>query len=165
MAEIPGYDDELVQRVDRAVNDASFPDGADGIVEFDASTATWWMLAEINSTEGTLGPFELQFQLLTDESSDSRFLIFRLILLPPDMVSPAISLDMEFYALLNTVAWQPGGRWRLMTDAEMGVSVVCESDLPVELVNADTVHARVTRLLGIGAYYGAEIIAKATALP
>ena len=123
-------------------------------LDFDNEGKTWWVSIAMKPN-GVETVFELQFQYLEPLEKDHSppYLVVSWVVIPPPKMRREAYQDLELLQRINSLNSEPGCKFRLQDDGRGNVSLVCEADLPADLVTQAWLQRAFERSRDVAAAY------------
>jgi len=105
-------------------------------LDFDEETRTWWTSIAVKDPDSVETVFELEFQYveLPEEDHSPPYLVVSWVVIPPPKMRREAYQDLELLQGINNLNSEPGCKFRLQDDGRGNVSLVCDIDMPADLV-------------------------------
>ena len=137
------------------IQNISLGDGTLKDLDFDEETRAWWTSVAVRDPDGVETAFELEFQYLElpEEDGSPPYLVVCWVVIPPPKMRREAYQDLELLQRINHLNSEPGCKFRLQDDGRGNVSLVCETDLPADLVTQAWLQRAFERSRDVAAAY------------
>jgi hypothetical protein len=152
------------QRIDQLVRELVL-DGSPLLdLKYNEATETWWTAVAVEDPTGREVMYELEMQYVeVPDDLTPPYLVVCWVVIPPAELREDARESLPLLRLLDELNGETGAKFRLQVDEQGAASLVCEVDLPSDLITPDLLLRAVERSRDLTAAYFDEIQDKARA--
>lgn len=146
----------LDKKIDKIIRSAKLDKAPLKDITYDEVTGTWVTAVAMPIGKREVG-FEVEFQVVKGQDTETEYLVVGWVVLPPDELDKRILKNLSAFQVLNDLNSDVGAKFRLNYHSDDEVALMCEVDLPVHSLTVPDLTAALERSRDLVASYFGDL--------